>query len=83
MRTLVIPNWLKTLPGDAYINSKEIVKLFGYSENTHPHTLLKSGSIPKPSRICEKSDHKNLMWRVSMVRNYIRQAGIGGTGNHA
>ena len=39
MRTITTPDWLKKLPGDAYINSREIVKLFGYSEKTRPYVM--------------------------------------------
>lgn len=75
MRTITTPDWLKKLPGDAYINSQEIVKLFGYSEKTSASHLAKTGSIPKPTRKCESSFHQNLMWKVSEVRNFIKQVG--------
>ncbi len=75
MRTITTPDWLKKLPGNAYLNSQEIVRLFGYSEKTKPGQLVNAGSIPKPSRICEKSFHKNLMWQVSEVREFIKQSG--------
>jgi len=76
MRTITTPDWLKKLPGDAYINSQEIVKLFGYSEKTSASHLAKTGSIPKPTRKCESSFHQNLMWRVSDIRNFIKQMGV-------
>lgn len=75
MKQITIPSWLKTLPGDAYLNSAEVVKLFGYSEKTSASNLAKNGAIPKPTHRCEKSFHKNLMWKVSEVREYLKQLG--------
>lgn len=75
MREITEPTWLKALPGNAYLNSKEMVKLFGYSEKTSASHLASTGSIPKPSRQCQNSFHKNLMWQVSEVREFIKQIG--------
>ena len=75
MKQIKIPSWLKSLPADAYLNSAEMVKLFGYSEKTSASHLAKSGAIPKPTRQCLKSFHKNLMWKVSEVREFIKQIG--------
>lgn len=68
-----IPDCLARLPANGYINSKEIVALMGYSPKTTAHTLIKHGSIPPPSRICTKSEHKNLMLEVRYIRRWLRE----------
>jgi len=73
MKQITIPSWLKNLPADAYLNSAEVAKLFGYSEKTSASHLAKNGSIPRPTRQCHKSFHKNLMWKVSEIREYLKQ----------
>lgn len=77
MRPITQPDWLKSLPGNAYLNSQEMVKLFGYSEKTTASQLARAGSIPKPTRICQKSFHRNLMWQVSEVRDFIKKVKDG------
>jgi len=77
MRTITEPEWLKKLPGNAYLNSREMAKLFGYSEKTSASHMAKKGLIPSPTRKCERSFHQNLMWMVSEVREYIKQQGEG------
>ena len=72
-----IPEWFRSLPGNAYLNSKEIIRLFGYSENNSVSELMKRGSIPMNSRICEKSFHRNLMWMVRDVRQFLIKTGYG------
>jgi len=49
VRKITEPDWLKKLPGNAYINSVEMVELFGYSKKTSASHLAKSGAIPKPT----------------------------------
>lgn len=61
MRPITQPDWLKKLPGNAYLNSQEMIKLFGYSDKTSASHLAKRGSIPPPTRQCLKSFHRNLM----------------------
>lgn len=73
MRQIKIPSWLNSLPANAYLNSAEMVKLFGYSEKTSASHLAKTGAIPKPTRQCLGSFHKNLMWKVAEVRAFIKK----------
>ncbi len=73
MREITQPDWFKRLPGDAYINAKEVVKMFGYSDKTTASQLARIGSIPKPDRVCQLSSHKNLMWQVSSIRKYLNE----------
>lgn len=75
MRQITEPVWMRNLPGNAYLNSQEMVKLFGYSVKTSASHLAKTGSLPKPTRKCERSFHQNLMWKVSEVREFIKQIG--------
>lgn len=75
MRQITEPDWIKRLPGNAYLNSQEMIKLFGYSEKTSASHLANSGSLPKPTRKCERSFHQNLMWKVSEVREFIKHTG--------
>ena len=70
MRKILMPDWFKRLPGDACVNTKEVLKLYGYSEKTSITVIINSGKIPKPSF---KNQKKMMLWRVSEIRKSLNQ----------
>lgn len=70
----MIPEWLKRLPDDAYLNANEVKKLFGFSEKTTLHSLRKRKRIPEPDsetrRIRFKYQTKPL-WSVRKVKEIL------------
>jgi len=72
MRTMQNPEWFQKLPDNAQLKSREVVRLFGYSENTNVSILLKHGSIPKPTHNCSGfSRNKNFGWEVKYLRGFL------------
>lgn len=75
MKQITIPSYLKTLPGDAYLSASEVMKILGYSETTSASFMVKQGLIPAPSVRCLSASHKNMMWKVSEFKEYLKQLG--------
>lgn len=75
MKQITIPSYLKSLPGNAYLSSSEVMKILGYAETTSASFMVKQGLIPAPSARCLSSSHKNMMWKVSEFREYLKQLG--------
>lgn len=72
MRDMDNPEWFQKLPNDAQVKSKEVIKLFGYSDNTNVSILLKHKSIPKPTHNCSGfSRNKNFGWNVGYLRGFL------------
>lgn len=73
-----IPKWLSTLPGDARLNSNEMIKIFPYSCVENLVRASHKGLIPNPEkkRIANVPTGYVYLWRVSTVRNFIRHAKI-------
>lgn len=72
MRKMNNPEWFQKLPDNAQVKSKEVVALFGYSENTGVGTLLRHGAIPKPTHNCSGfSRNKNFGWEVKYLRTFL------------
>ncbi len=66
-----IPDWLARLPDDAYLNAKDMVRLYGCSPNTSANTLMKHGSIPDPSHRFGKNGKYH--WNVKYIKRWLRE----------
>lgn len=75
MRNLVnIPHWLDSLPDNAYISSKEITKLYGYSSKTSITKLLKSKSLPEPTDVSVGfTVNRIFRWRVGDIKKLYKE----------
>ena len=74
-RVFVEPDYIKTLPGNAYLNARELLKVFGYSPGSliSIRAIIQQGRVPEPS--CEHRLDKRACkpyWRVSEVRAFIK-----------
>ena len=73
MREMQNPEWFQKLPDNAQVKAKEVVALFGYSENTNVSVLLRHGSVPKPTHNCSGfSRNKNFGWEVGYLRTFLK-----------
>lgn len=64
-----LPEWFKILPDNAYLNAADMRRLFGYSPKTSVKTL--KALIPV-DQVCTKSHHRNLLWRISTIRKFLK-----------
>lgn len=80
----MIPNWLKRLPDDAYLNSDEIKQVFGFSQKTPIFNLQRNGSVPEPDwrskRMAFRTQSKPL-WNVGRIKKILRSKEYGITTN--
>ena len=74
MKKITIPEWFRTLPGNAYLNSTDIMNLFGYKNTNNINTKINNGILPKPTKKNRRSNNFNKlnMWKVSEVREFIK-----------
>ncbi len=75
MRSIQEPGWMRGLPGDSCLNRRDIYNLFGYSYKTSATHLINAGSIPKPSYMKHGLSVNTLQWKISEVRDFIKQTG--------
>lgn len=73
MRKITQPGWMKDLPGDSCLNRRDIFNLFGYSYKTSVTQLINDGSLPKPSYLKHGISVNTLQWKISEVRDFIKQ----------
>ena len=74
MKKITITEWFRTLPGNAYLNSTDIMNLFGYKNTNNINTKINNGILPKPTKKNRRSNNFNKlnMWKVSEVREFIK-----------
>ena len=74
MKKITIPEWFRTLPGNAYLNSTDIMNLFGYKNTNNINTKINNGILPKKKKKNRRSNNFNKlnMWKVSEVREFIK-----------
>lgn len=74
MKKITIPEWFRTLPGNAYLNSTDLINLFCYKYVKSVTGLVNRGLLPKPTMKCSRltSYRKSNMWKVSEVREFIK-----------
>jgi len=74
LKKITIPEWFRTLPGNAYLNSTDLMNLFGYKNTNNINPKINNGILPKPTK--KSGGIKNLnklnMWKVSEVREFIK-----------
>lgn len=72
MRKIRHPEMLKGLPDNAQLNSREVMRLFGYSDKGNMSQLLRAKSIPKPTHNCSGfSRNKHFGWEVKYLRGFL------------
>ena len=74
MKKITIPEWFRTLPVNAYLNSTDIMNLFGYKNTNNINTKINNGILPKPTKKSGRINNFNKlnMWKVSEVREFIK-----------
>lgn len=72
MKSITLPEWFVCLPDDAWIDSEEILMVFGYSPKSHVSELIKRGSLPKVDEVRRVSAGFKNKWRVFTIRNFIK-----------
>jgi len=71
----MIPDWLKRLPNDAYLNTDEVKRAFGYSEKSSISHFKKYGSIPEPDiygKRFSECRHQKPFWNVGRIKKILR-----------
>lgn len=76
MRKITLPDWVKKLPDNARLKSKEVVALFGYSANTSASALVQNGLLPLPTDKGKGFTNNNLQWTVADLKKYERECKI-------
>ena len=66
------PEWFKSLRGDSYLDSKEILNLYGCQEGSDVSLLILQGVIPSPTKRLSRRITSKLLWKVSDVRDLIK-----------
>lgn len=50
MKPFTIPAWTKSLPDNAFLNSKEVAVIFGYSDRCNITQRVKDELVPAPDQ---------------------------------
>ena len=74
MKKITIPEWFRMLPGNAYLNSRDLMNLFGYKNTNNVNRMINDGTLPKPTKKSERRFNFIMlnMWKVSEVREFIK-----------
>lgn len=73
MKHITQPGWMRGLPGDSYLNRRDMYNLFGYSSSTSVTQLIDAGSLPKPTYKKFGNTVTTLQWKISEVREFIKE----------
>lgn len=76
MRKITLPDWVKKLPDNARLNTREIKEVFGYAASCSVSTLVTGGLIPKPTSRCKGPSTSHLQWTVADLKKYERECKI-------
>lgn len=70
MKKVVEPEWMKYMPGDACLNTKEIAVIYGYKNSTSIPLAIIRGIVPKYSHksFSNTGRRAKLMWSVKYLR---------------
>jgi len=73
-KPIEIPGWLANLPGNAKLNSQEMLKIFKYKTTQSLSNAYNRNIIPYQSLKLEMLDGSGYrcFWNVSEIRNFIR-----------
>lgn len=79
MKPFTLPAWTKKLPDNAFLNSAEVAKIFGYTDRCNITQRIKDGLVPEPD---QKTSAKTIFkcnrlgWSLGGLRKMEKQSNV-------